>query len=249
MPKDAGMPEMQIQKISPRSLARIAGALYVIVIFAGMWAEMFVRGGVMVHDNAAATATNILAHEQMFRLGFITDLIGGACYIAIVLILYFVLRPGGHLLALLATFFGMVGNAVFAMNLLNHLAAIIILKNAHALAAFTPAQLQALSFWFLKLHGEGYVMAMFFFGLFMATTGVVIARSAILPRLLGVLLIVGGLLDAGGSILVFLGPSVTALLPFDPISLGGLSEIALALWLVSFGANTDRWNELRLAPL
>jgi hypothetical protein len=55
----------------PRLYARIAGALYLIVIVGGIFAEIFVRGRLVVHGDAAATAHNIQAHELLYRLGFV----------------------------------------------------------------------------------------------------------------------------------------------------------------------------------
>jgi hypothetical protein len=233
----------RIAQSSPRMWARIAGVLYLIVIVAGGWAQLFVRAHLIVRDDAAATAANILAREPLFRLGFAADLIGVVCYVGVVFILYELLKPVGRSVSLLAAFFGMAGNAIFAINLLNHLAAAIVLDNAHALAAFRPDQLQALALVFLKLHTQGYLIVMVFFGFYLALLGVLICRSAFLPRILGALLVVGGLADVAGSFAVFISTAFAANFSPAATALGGIAEIALALWLLVVGVNAAKWLE------
>jgi hypothetical protein len=70
----------RITEASPRLYARIAGGLYLIVIVGGIFAEIFVRGRLVVHGDAAATAHNILAHELLYRLGFAVEVFYCACF-------------------------------------------------------------------------------------------------------------------------------------------------------------------------
>jgi hypothetical protein len=63
----------RIAQASPRLKARIAGFLYLIVIVGGIFAEMFVRGRLVVHRDAA-TAHYILTHELLYRLGFAAEI-------------------------------------------------------------------------------------------------------------------------------------------------------------------------------
>ena len=64
----SGMTE-RITEAAPRFYARIAGFLYLIVIVGGLFAEISVRGRLVVHGDAAATAHNIMTHELLYRLG------------------------------------------------------------------------------------------------------------------------------------------------------------------------------------
>ncbi len=50
---------------SPQISARIGGLLYLIIIALGLFAEVFVRERLLVNGDAAGTARNILAHEQL----------------------------------------------------------------------------------------------------------------------------------------------------------------------------------------
>ena len=86
----------QIAGASPRLKARIAGALWLIIIVAASFAEFFVRSKIVVGGDAAATATNILAHEPLYRSGAAAVLIYLLCDIAVALIIYDLLKPDRH---------------------------------------------------------------------------------------------------------------------------------------------------------
>jgi len=227
---------------SPRLWARIAGAFYLITIIMGVFAEVFVRGAFVVRDDAAATATNILAHEPLYRFGLAADLVMLACYIAVTLLFYDLFKPVGRSLSLLAAFFSLVGIAVLAVNSLNHLAPLIFLGGADYLSAFETNQLQALSLTSLRMHSRGYLISGVFFGIYMLLLGYLIFRSGFLPRILGVLMAIGGLSFLTNSFATFLLPTLVARLP-DIGMLGGIAELALCLWLMAMGVNAAKWEE------
>jgi hypothetical protein len=122
--------EMTVCETSPRLKARIAGGFYLLTIPTAVFAELFVRGEFVVSGNAAATATNILAHEPLFRLGFASDLIATACYIAVTALFYGLFKPVSSSLSLLAAFFSLAGCAIGAFSCLFHLAPLVILGGA-----------------------------------------------------------------------------------------------------------------------
>ncbi len=227
---------------SPRLWARTAGAFYLITIIMGVFAEVFVRGALVVRDDATATATNILAHETLYRFGLSADLVMMASYLAVTLLFYVLFKPVGRRLSLLAAFFSLVGIAVLAANSLNHLAPLIFLGSAHYLSAFQTSQLQALALMFLKMHAGSYSIADVFFGIDCLIIGYLIFKSGFLPRTLGVLMAIGGLSYLIDSFAILLSPILAARLP-DVIVLGGIAELSLSLWLVVMGVNVSRWEE------
>ena len=80
-------------EFSPQSYARIGGVLYLLIIAAGLFAEAFVRDRLVVRGDAAATASNITAHQLMFRFGIAADLTTFLCAVALTMILYVLLKP------------------------------------------------------------------------------------------------------------------------------------------------------------
>ena len=162
---------------SPRLKARIAGALWLIIIVAASFAEFFVRGGIVVDGDAAATATNILAHEPLYRWGAAAVLIYLLCDTAVALILYELLKPVSRSLSLLASFFRLAMVAILGANLLNLFAPLVLLTGAPLSTSFKADQLQALALVSLKLYAQVFFIAMLFFGFHCLLIGYLIYRS------------------------------------------------------------------------
>src|ERR1017187_2192243 len=117
----------RITETSPRLQARIAGVFYLLTIVARVIADAFVRNRLVVSDDAAATATNIMAHEPLFRLGFAADIIAFASYIALTALLYELFKPVNRSISLVAAFFSLVAAVLQAISSLFHLAPLFLL--------------------------------------------------------------------------------------------------------------------------
>jgi len=228
----------RLREPSPRLKARITGVLYLLTILTGIFAQMFVSGRLVVDGDAAATATNILTHRSLFELGFTVYLIEMACQIAITALFYDLLKPAGSSISLLAAFLGLTGCVIKTFSRLFYIAPLFVLGGAHYLAVFSPEQLQALALLFLKVNDHGAAIALVFFGFYALLTGYLILRSTFLPRILGVLSVLGGL-----GWLTFLNqPLGYRLFPYIA-ALGILGAVLLILWLLVFGVNEQRWKE------
>lgn len=229
-------------KMSPRLTARLAGLLYLAeMILVGF--AIYVRMKLVVPGDAAATAANILASEDLYRLAFSADALGAPVYIGVTLLLYRLLKPAGPGLSMLAAAFSLVAIAIGAANLINHLAPLIVLGGAPYLAAFSPEQSQALAMTFLRMHALGYHLSVVLFGLYLFLLGVLIIRSIYLPRLLGFLLIVESVCALTYSFANFLEPALAARLFPAILAPGLLGEGGLTLWLLLIGVSSARWRE------
>jgi Domain of unknown function (DUF4386) len=229
-------------QLSPRAKARAAGALWWVCIISGMVG--FAAGApLIVANDATATATNILAKESLFRLGFVADLISGLSYVGVTAFIYYLLRPVGRSLSLLGALFGLAGVAIGGASWVIHLTPLLLLHGDQYLTVFTTSQLQALSLAALKLQAQVFPIGMVFFGIQCISIGYLVARSTFLPRILGVLLAIGGTCYVIVSFANFLAPSFGPhLVPFlMPIALIG--EGALGGWLLIKGVDVQSWNE------
>ena len=143
--------------------------------------------------DAAATATNILAHKSLFQLAFAVYLIEMACQTAITALFYDLLKPAGRSVSLVAAFLGLAGSVIKTFSRAFFIIPLFVLGGAHSLSVFSAEQLQALALIFLKVNDRGAGVALVFFGFYALLTGYLIIRSTFLPRILGVLSVVGGL--------------------------------------------------------
>jgi Domain of unknown function (DUF4386) len=229
-------------QLSPLAKARAAGALWWLCILSGM-VGFVVGAPLIVADDATATAANILAKESLFRLGFVADLISGLSYIGVTAFIYYLLRPVSRSLSLVVAFFGLAGVAIGGTSWVIHLTPLPLLHGDPYLTAFTTNQLQAMSLAALKLQMQVFPIGMVFFGIQCISIGYLVARSNFLPRILGVVLAIGGTCYLIASFANFLAPSFGPhLVPFImPVALIG--EGALGLWLLIKGVNVQRWNQ------
>src|SRR5450755_2853084 len=90
---------------SPQVYARIGGWLYLFIILAGIFSELFVRDKLIVSGDAASTAANITSSALPFRVSIALEQLWLVCAVALTLIFYVLLKPVNKNLALLATFF------------------------------------------------------------------------------------------------------------------------------------------------
>jgi hypothetical protein len=230
-------------KASPRSLARITGAVYALFFLTAILGEVFTRqAGIStisaLPSDAAAAAHSILAHEASYRLGWALGLVSTAFYVALIGLFYQLLKPVSRRLALLAAFFGLVGQANTAFSSLFQLAPLAVLGGSPYLSVFDVRQLQALALLFLNLRAQVGWIALIFAGPFQLLLGYLIIRSTFLPRMLGALVALAGL----GWLTFLWPPLATSLLIYLEV-LGFLGEVPLMLWLVVFGVNAQRWEE------
>jgi len=229
------MPAVQ----SPRMEARIAGALYLLVILFGGFAEVAVRQGLVTAGDPAATARAIMEHQDLFRLGFAAEMLTNVIAIPLTLIFYRLLAPAGRFWVLLAVLLDLTQNTVNAVNAWTQFAPLTLLGGSPDLAAIPSSELAALARLALKWHDVGFSIGLTFFGFALLIYGVVIFRSGFFPRFLGVLYGLAGACYLINSYAFFFAPGLLSPVILLPCLLG---EGALALWLLIVGLNEAKWR-------
>ena len=225
-------------EVSPRTKARIAGVLYLLTILAGVFAQIFVSGRLVVFDDAAATAANLLAHRTLFQWGFAVYLIEMACQVATTAIFYDLLKPAGRTVSLVAAFLSLIGCGIKTFGRLFFIAPLFVVESPHYLSAFNGEQLQALALVLLKVNDRAAAIGLIFFGFYALLKGYLIVRSTFLPRFLGVLAIL-----AGVSLMTYLYlPLGYRLFPYIA-AIALLGAVPAIFWLLVFGVNEQRWKE------
>jgi len=218
-------------------IARLIALLYLLESAASVAGQLIIPGGLVVRGDAAATATNILANEALFRVGIAGALLAVAFHIVTGMLFYYLLKPVGRTLSLLAVLLLVVASGIQASAALMQSGALVALKGTVSLGAFSVEQLQAIALMLINWNGQTYNFYLVFFGLWCIALGALILRSTFLPPLLGV-----GMVLAGVGYTPFLYPPLANFLYPYNLALG-IGELALVLWLFVRGVDTHRWNE------
>jgi hypothetical protein len=216
--------------------ARVAGFLYLLLVFVGPIRLIYIPDTLFVTGDATATAANIAAHETLFRFGIVTSLFCAALLIYLMLALYRLFKGVDPTQAVLMVILGgVMPSVIYFINVVNDAAALMLVRGADFLAVFEKPQRDALAFLFLRLHHQMDVAAEVLWGLWLFPLAILTLRSGFLPRFLGVWLIIAGVsylaLSFTGELLPQFEDTV-----FKIGSPARLGEMAFLLWLLIMGA-------------
>jgi hypothetical protein len=219
---------------SLKKTARTAGLLYLVTSIPAPFILIYVPNTLIVRGNATATASRILASEWMLRLGMAGEVILSIAFLFVVLALYRLLQGVNKPLASLMVTLWAVSIPISCLNVLNNVAALILVRGADFLSVFTKPHRDALAMVFLRLHSNGLLVAQVFWGLWLLPFGILVYRSGFIPRILGVLLIANGFAYPIQSFTSFLLPQYASVV--SRITLPVLfGEAAIILWLLIRG--------------
>lgn len=221
---------------STRNPGRVAGFWYLLLIVFGPLRLIYIPSKLFVEGNAAATVANIAAHEWLFRLGIVSDLVCGVILVLLGMAFYRLFKGVDQTLAMLVLIFGGVMPALITfVGVVSDAAALMVVRGGEFLSAFDTPQRDALALLFLKLRDHQNTAAEVLWGVWLLPLAVLVYRSRFLPRFLGVWLALGGVAYV---ILSFTGE----LLPryqekvFTYAQPAFLGEVAIMLWLLIKGA-------------
>ena len=219
--------------------ARVAGAIYLSMALTAPWRLIYIPSTLFVQGNATATASNIAAHEWLFRLGIVGDLLTGTIVIFTVLALYQLFKGvNQNLAAVMVILGGLTVSPIYFVNTLNDAGALLFVRGADFLSVFGKPQRDALAMMFLRLHHHGVVANEIFWGLWLFPLALLVIRSGFLPRFLGFWLIINGFAYLITSFTGLLLPQYEELvsnITFPAL----LGELAFMLWLVIKGAKVQ----------
>ena len=225
----------RIENLSQRKAARLAGVLYLLLIVFGVFAELVVRSRVIVSGDAAATASNIIASEGLFRIGFASDVLMILSFLLLPLAFYVLFKPVGKRLATLVVIFVSVSVPLMLVNMLLYYAPLQLLSGAGTLSAFTTDQLNALAMSSFGLYTDGVLLATLFHGLWLLPLGILVYKSGYFPRVLGVLLMLACLGFVIETVQYFLAPNFEVI-TYPAMVLEIVGEFGFCGWLLIKGA-------------
>ena len=220
-----------------KNAARMAGLLYLVVVLTGLFSLLYVPSQISVDGDTAATVDNIVAHNSLFRLGIAMELIGHVVFLVLPFVLYKLLGPVNREAAALMVAFAVVSVPLSFVNNINKLNVLSLLSGADYLRAFTVEQLHARVMLSLDAYDNGILVSTIFWGLWLLPFGYLVFKCGYLPKVLGILLMIGCFGYLINFLLVELLPgyagTTTARVVRMPAALG---ELGTCLWLLIIGA-------------
>jgi hypothetical protein len=123
---------------------------------------------------------------------------------------------------------------IMFLNVLNEIAALILVSGVDFLSVFEKSQLDALAFLFLRLHDQGIIIAAIFWGLWLFPFGILIIQSSFIPRFLGILLFIAGSAHVASSFTSLLLPQYEYVVDQFTMVLA-MGEMPTVFWFIIKG--------------
>jgi uncharacterized protein DUF4386 len=231
------MPTIERSDASLRRECRIAGVFVLLTILAALVAQGYVSQR-LVTSNATTTATNILEHRGLWQLAYAFYIIEMTCQIAATALLYDLLKPVGRNASLIAAWISLVGITIKMFARVFFIAPLVVLGGSGSFGAFGADELRALSLLLLELNDDGAGLALIFFGFATFVRGVLMFRSTFVPRFIGALGMLAGLLWT-----TFLYPPLASKLFVLTLAIGLIGSLVVIVWLLVKGVDGPRWRE------
>jgi Domain of unknown function (DUF4386) len=221
---------------STRNPGRVAGLWYLLLCVLGPLRLMYIPTKLFVTGNAPATVDHIAAHEWLFRLGMVADLVCAVVLIFLTLAFYRLFKGVDQRLAVLVVVLGGVMPALIDfVNVVRDAGVLTIVRGATFLSVFDKPQRDALAMLLLRQHDDQNTAAEILWGLWLLPLAILVYRSRFLPRFLSIWLVVNGVAYVVLSLTGLLVPRYenTVFMISQPALMG---ELAIMLWLVIKGA-------------
>lgn len=227
---------------SYKNTGRLAGFLLLFLILTGVFAEFFVRQKLYVINDSFATTQNIIENQGLFRLGFVSDLVMSTLFFLYAYILYCIFKPINKNISLFLLLCVIISVAMFCQNALYQYSVLELLVNENYSKAFNTEQIQTLSMFFQNIHSKGYFVNQIFFGMYLFPLGYMIFKSGLVPKIIGVFLMLGCAGDLVSFFDYFLFPNHESVFINNITLPADIGEFSLCLWLLIMGARDPKLN-------
>ena len=212
------------------------------VVLTGIFSLAYVPKQLFVWDNPAQTYENIVAHESLFRASIASSAVCYTAFIFLPIVLFQLLKTVDKFWAGVMAVLAIASVPVSFSNLQNKYNILSLLESARQ-GADTAAlpELQQQTMQYLTQYDNGILIATIFWGLWLLPFGYLVYKSGFLPKILGVLLMLGCV----GYVVNYFGNTLLANYGDLGVSsyfgmLPSIGEIGACLWLLLVGAKENK---------
>jgi uncharacterized protein DUF4386 len=230
---------MRVPMDPMQKTARVAGALYLLVVLSGPFVLLYVPGKLFVPGDATATVHNIATHQTLFRAHIAVSLVSELLFIAVAWTLFRLLKGVHAPLAAVMLALVLIDAPLAFLGVANEVGALAFIRSPEFLSVFDKPQRDALAILLINFDRKGTLVSEVFWGLWLLPLGTLVYRSRFLPRVLGAWLVANGLAYVAISLTGLVSPARQgmAMTIATPVLFG---EAALMLWLLIVGVRVQR---------
>jgi len=220
-----------------RPYFQLAGLLYLIIAIVGGFSIGYMSSVIVAKGDAALTFQNLINNQELFRWGITGDIVVLVLEVVLTVMLYRIFKAYSNTGILIATYARLAMAIIMGMNLINYMIPAIMITQPEYLSTFNLSQLESFTLLFLKAHKYGELAWQIFFSIHLFTLGYVIQKSGKAPKLLGIIMLIGGIGYAGDSFIQFImvNSKLLSVLFSALLILAVISEFWFAFWLLIKG--------------
>lgn len=222
---------------SLKRTARVSGLLYLVLAITGAYGILYVPSQLIVENDAAQTAANILNREFFFRSGILANLIGQTSFLFVGLSLYKLFENVSQSLSRMLLILVTVSVPIAFFIIFNQLHALWLLKESIAL---DPAQSELMVGSFMNQFQNGNSVIGIFWGLWLIPFGMLCCKSEFIPKVMGALLVLGGLSYVIDAFTFVLLPDLQPYTAIFVTVCSCIAEISILLWLLIKGVREPK---------
>ncbi len=228
---------------SLQKTARLAGLLYLILIICGIINLMYIPSKLIIWEDVSKTFENITNNELLFRIGIVTGIIAFLTFLLLPLLLYQLLNAVNKAYAALMVIFALASIPISFVIMLHKFAVLSLIDTTKKLHTMKIVELQSQVMLQLEYYNNGIEISQIFWGLWLLPFGYLVYKSGFLPKIFGILLMMGCF---GYLITFFAGflyphfyKTIASTIIGIPASVG---EIGICLWLLIKGVKKTELN-------
>lgn len=217
-----------------RHYPQLAGLIYLVIAVVGGFSIGYMPSEIVVEGDAALTFQNLLANQQLFKVGIAGDIAVLVLEVLLTVMIFRLFNNVNKTAISIATYSRLAMAVIMGINLLNYMVPAIIMTQPEYLSSFSGAELESLTLLFFRAHKYGELAWQLFFAIHLFSLGYVVQKSAETPRWLGLLMLLGGVgygLDSFFQFILLDG-QVFVILSSGLLVLAVVGELWFAFWLL-----------------
>jgi hypothetical protein len=225
-----------------KKIARIAGLFYLTVAITAIVSLMYIPSKLIIWNDASLTFENIKTHQLLLKIGILSDIVLYLSFAFLAITLYKLLETVNKTIALIMMALVLISVAITFANLINKFDVISLINDTGFLQNYTNSQLHHQLMQLLQSHQNGMTIIQIFWGIWLLPFGYLVFKSQFLPKILGLLLMLGCFCYITDFLGNFIFPidykeTIIPRLTGIPPALG---EIGMLLWLSIIGVKEKK---------